>query len=148
MQCDNGVNIPDMKYVIALLLFFSTPAYAQLNFGGMSESIQGPRGMMVQGSSVIDDDPEDSRNNSDDSAVQETRDDAMSMMDKDKPAPAMQKIDPFQPAPQPQTKQNVKRVLKKMPATKVERSIADDRIDDSYVQQMIKNNLDFTGPIE
>jgi hypothetical protein len=35
-----------------------------------------------------------------------------------------------------------------MPAAKIERTIADDRIDDDYVQKMIRDNLDYSGPIE
>jgi len=58
-------------------------------------------------------------------------------------------IDPFSPAPVPPvTQQQTKQVLKKIPNVKVQRSIADDRIDDSYVQEMIKNNFNFSNTIE
>ncbi len=58
-------------------------------------------------------------------------------------------IDPFAPAPAPVVQQQrAKQVLKKIPNVKIKRSIADDRIDDSYVQEMIKNNFNFTNTIE
>lgn len=137
-----------MKYLFLSALLFAFPAHAQMDFGGTD--ISKPRAMMVAGGSVVDD--ENSNNSRKKSTstprVEEVRDDANSMMDPKKTAPAMPDIDPFQPAPTVERPENVKRVLKRIPAAKIERSIADDRIDDGYVQQMMKKNLDFTGPIE
>jgi hypothetical protein len=66
--------------------------------------------------------------------------------------PANGEIDPFDPVimptPRPEPRQNVRQVLKKVPSVQVERSIADDRIDDGYVQGLIKQNFDFNNPIE
>ena len=66
--------------------------------------------------------------------------------------PANGKIDPFDPVaiptPRPEPRQNVKQVLKKIPSVQVQRSIADDRIDDGYVQGLIRDSFDFNNPIE
>ncbi|GEM_PF-2060241 len=133
-----------MKYLLlATALMFTLPAHAQTAFGG--SDINKPKGMVVAGSSVID---KNSSASSSAKNVQEVRDDAHSMMKPEKTAPATPEIDPFSPAPQVDKPENVKRVLKKVPAAKIQRSIADDRIDDTYVQRMMKKNLDFTGPIE
>jgi len=64
------------------------------------------------------------------------------------PVVPTQPINPFTPAPEPITRQNTKQVLKKMPRITAQRSIADERIDDAYVQELIKNNFNFTNAIE
>ena len=133
-----------MKYLFFIALLLTTPAHAEITFG--TQEAQKPQAMMVAGDSVIDD--EEKTIDSSSELVEEVRDDAHDLMKAEKTAPPIQDIDPFQPAPEPQTPQNVKRVLKRVPAAKVERSIADERIDDAYVQQMIRKNLDFTDPIE
>ena len=134
-----------MKYLFLSALLFAFPAHAQMEgFGG--SDISSPRGMMVSGGSVVDDNSSNREDTS--SRVEEVRDDANDMMDPKKTAPATPDIDPFQPAPEVERPENVKRVLKRIPAAKIERSIADDRIDDGYVQQLMKKNFDYSGPIE
>jgi hypothetical protein len=121
------------------LFFFSGYAHAQMSFN--QDDMSGPSGIVVSGDSIID------RDEPPQSAIQTPRDDADSFMDPEKTAPAMPEADPFKPSPMTQAQQT-KRVLKKMPAAKIERTIADDRIDDDYVQKMIRDNLDYSGPIE
>lgn len=98
--------------------------------------------MVVAGNSVIDDSGDTP------ATAQVVKDDAEKMMKPGTTPPVIEDINPFTPAPEVQTPQNVKKVVKKIPVVKVKRSIADDRIDDGYVQQMIKKNLDYTNPIE
>lgn len=138
MTRGNGVKVTFMKYIPFIFAFMASPAFAQIPFGGVDDGIQAPRAMMVQGSSVIDETTETVEND----------DDATDFSNPDTPAPAMEDIDAFEPAPAVQKPQNIRRVVKQIPAVRAQRSITDDRIDDGYVQQMIKDNLDFTGPIE
>jgi len=132
-------------FILILLLIFSLPAHAQLNFdrGVSSPKIMSPdsgNGQKNIQAEMPMIEPEDPDFTSDE------------VIDDNAMAPAVREIDPFAPVPvetpRPEPRENVKQILKKVPAVQVERSIADDRIDDGYVQGLIKNRFDYNNPID
>ena len=133
-------------FLLITLVLISTQAHAEFGFGQTTEK---PQTMMVAGGSVIEEDNINT-DQTDKTKVLEINDDAHSMMKPEKTPPPTPEINAFAPPPETpvEQKKNIKRVLKKIPAAKVERSIADDRIDDGYVQQLMKKNFDYSGPIE
>jgi hypothetical protein len=133
-----------MHYLILFLLFFSTSAAAQFK---IDDGIREPQSMVVSGDSVIDDESVD-----DDIEIpaelseeeQKLLEDGTGDITVGKPinpetipAPTPP-VNPAVPAP------NVKQVVKPYQQLKVRRAIADDRIDDAYVQEMLKDNTLFT----
>lgn len=131
----------------------------------IDNGVRAPRAMMVSGNSVIDDkgkketdknsakedrnDDDNEDDDNDDLPVAELiSDDVDTLGDSDGVSAPIAPIDPFVAAPDPITKPNIKQELKKIPTVKVKRSIADDRIDDGYVQGLIKNNSTFTPDID
>lgn len=132
-----------MKYLILLLLILPVTAQAQIM--SSDNGIRKPQVMTVAQNDFSE--PEDPDFDT------EPMDDMMIPVESDGgiggPVAPNEPINPFTPAPEPVIQQQrAKQVLKKTPTVKVERSIADDRIDDSYVQEMIKNNFNFTNTIE
>jgi len=126
-----------MKYLFLLFtLILTSPAMAEFNF---DDGVRKPNSMLVAGDSVIDDTDEP------DVAVS---DDADDFTDPEKTAPAMVDVDAFATPPIATPRPNVKRVVKTTTDVKIQRSIADDRIDDSYVQGLLKRRNSFTSPIE
>jgi hypothetical protein len=127
-----------MKYLVLIILIFSLPAQAQMM--SSDSGIREPQSMRVSSNNMPE--PEDPDFDS------EPMNDPVTNT-ADIPVMPTEPIDPFTPAPEPVVRQQTsKQVLKKIPSVKVQRSIADDRIDDSYVQEMIKNNFNFTNTIE
>ncbi len=115
---------------------------------GFDEGIRKPQTMVVSGNSVIDDE----NTMVDDEIVNPdiNKDDAKAISDAETSAPAMPDVNPFQPAPltPEEQKQKIKRVVKKIPTTTIPRSFADDRIDDSYVQEMVRDSFNYTPEID
>ena len=119
-------------------LFISSPAMADFAYSQTSSYAQE---MLRPGDTIIDD--EDDIVISDDvgedfGIAEPISDQASDIVAPTKP------IDPFAPAP-PVTQKAKKKILKKIPRLDVKRSIADDRIDDGYVQELIKQKFDFNN---
>jgi len=124
-----------MKYLFLLALFITTPAYAEFGF---DDGIRKPQSVVVAGDSVIGDMP-------DNKTMPVEPDTSVGGL----VPPADQDIDPFSAPPTVQKPtQPKKTVVKKISPVKIKRSIADDRIDDSYVQDLVKQKFDFSNPIE
>ena len=148
-------------FILAVL--FPTLAHSQIQ---VDEGIRKPKTMMVSGSSVIDKEETSTTTSNTTSeptenAIMPNRnanaeqqylirngDDAEEIAIPEKAAPPQPPVNPFTPAPETPKKTTYKRELKKMPTAQVERSIADDRIDDGYVQQLMKNNFSLTPDID
>ena len=64
---------------------------------------------------------------------------------KDVPETIVEPISPLSPSAPKEVR---KRVVKPYNTIKVQRSIADERIDDSYVQEMVKDNFYFTPTLQ
>ena len=106
-----------------------SPAYAQF---AIDSGVRAPKSVVVPGNSVIDNAPNDNYGGSIGPAV------PAGVADTDsEPLPGTQFVD-----------QPVKQVLKQHNAIKVERAINDPRIDDGYVQGLVKDSLLFGEPIE
>lgn len=88
--------------------------------------------MVVAGDSVIDGEGEEQTE-----IIVETSDDFMD-------APDIEPVKPIAPT-SPSAPAVTKKVLKKITPVESQRSINDDRIDDSYVQELIKQNFNFTS---
>ena len=122
-----------MHYLILFLLFFTFPAKAEFAF---SSEPSKAKHMVVAGNSVIDD------KNVEEKEEFKITDD---LTDADKtiiPSEPKKPVAPTQPTA------TTRKVLKKIPLAKAERSISDDRIDDSYVQKLIRDNFNFTHKID
>ena len=105
---------------------------------GFDDGIRKPQSVVVAGESVIDDMP-------DNKPISIEPDTSIGGF----VPPADQDIDPFGAPPTVQKPtQPKKTVVKKVTPVKIQRSIADDRIDDSYVQDLVKQKFDFSNPIE
>ena len=127
-----------MKYIILFLLLFATPVMAQIM---VDDGIRSPKNMMVSGESVIDDGPIE------DQVVGEEVMDSMSEENKETFKDGMEDVKmiaPIPPTSPSAPKPKVKQVIKPTNEMKIRRSIADDRIDDGYVQEMVKDNFMFT----
>ena len=121
-----------MKYLFLLAFFITTPTYAEFGF---DDGIRKPQSVVVAGDSVIDDMPDTKTEN--DTVIGESI------------PPSGDDIDPFSASPTVQKPtQPKKAVVKRLTPVKIQRSIADDRIDDSYVQDLVKQKFDFSNPIE
>lgn len=130
-----------MHYLVLILMVLSMPAMAQVK---IDDGIRLPKNMVVSGNSVIDDKTVD-----DDIEIPETlTEEEQKLLENGTegivagtpPMPDVPTVPaiPVTPAPK------VKQVIKPYQELKVRRSIADDRIDDSYVQEMLKDNPLFT----
>jgi hypothetical protein len=119
-----------MKYLILILIFASTTAHAQFQF---NSGISKPQSMVVAGDSVIDSDGSTTT----EEAI-ETSGDFADDTDMIEP------IKPIAPT-SPSAPVTTKKILKKIAPVKSQRSITDERIDDSYVQDLIKQNFNFTS---
>lgn len=138
-----------MHYIVLILAFITTPAMAQIM---VDDGIRTPKSMVVGGSSVIDDGPVTNE-------LPQAGAEPAGLTDEDKEllrnemegvkviAPILPES-PSAPAEPTQPKPNVKRVVKPYEQMKIRRSIADDRIDDSYVQEMVKDNYLFTPTLK
>lgn len=136
-----------MHYLILFLFFFTFPAHAEFGFGG---GISKPNHMVVAGSSVIDDDDTVVKDyyeyeEGEEGYDKKPNDDGLSIADDYETTMPIEPTQPIAPIP---PKINTKKVLKKIPLAKTQRSINDDRIDDSYVQKLIRDNLNFTRKID
>lgn len=122
-----------MPYLFLIALLFSTPAHAEFGF---DDGIRKPQSMMVAGNSVIDDEYQD---DGEDIIIEDynSEDDVEPITDQ-----IQNPIMPIEPT-SPSAPVATRKVLKKIPRVKAQRSIADERIDDSYVQELIKNNFNF-----
>jgi hypothetical protein len=117
-----------MIYLFIASLFMSSPVMADFYY---REDVSYAQEMMVPGESVIDGEMTDlSDKEFDDLDLENDVD--MSLSDKAKSLTI-----------EPQRPQVTKKVLKQIPMLEVKRSIADDRIEDGYVQDMIKQNFNF-----
>ena len=140
-----------MKYAFILAAFtlFIPVATAQLQ---VDDGIRNPQAMMVSGDSVIDDDEDETDEEDDFDDVNQDINVPDNLSEEDRemledgledsriPAPIL----PESPSYPQEPKKNVKRVVKPVQQMKIRRSIADDRIDDNYVQEMVKDNQLFT----
>lgn len=138
-----------MKYLFLFALFITTPAYAEFGF---DDGVRKPQSYVVAGDSVIDkealDSIKDDLSNTDDDFIGEP----ISIEDDlpvGGPILPEEPIDPFTAPPvvEKPTKK-VRKVVKRPSAVKIQRSIADDRIDDTYVQELVKDNFNFSSAIE
>jgi hypothetical protein len=121
-----------MHYLILIALFISTSAHAEFGF---DDGIRKPQSMMVAGNSVIDDEVD---NYKEEIIYEDSGEDGMEPITDQIEKPIMP-IEPTSPSAPVATR----KVFKKITPVKSQRSIADDRIDDSYVQELIKNNFNF-----
>lgn len=116
------------------------PAYAQVK---IDDGIRKPSSIVVSGNSVIDDKSVD-----DDIKIPETlsAEEQKLLENGTESVTATPPVLPETPSVPKveEPKKNVKRVIKPYQELKVRRSIADDRIDDGYVQEMLKDNHLFT----
>jgi len=122
-----------MAYLFLFVVFFSFPVLADFEY---RKDMIYAQEMVTSGNSVIDD------NQSDDNGdkAEATPSPAIS-------ADIVADEAPTPPTP-PKTEIPTKKVVKKIPAVKIERSYRDERIDDSYVQDLIKQRFNFNNPIE
>lgn len=126
-----------MIYLFIASLFMSSPVMADFYY---REDVSYAQEMMVPGESVIDGEMTDlSDKEFDDLDLENDVD--MSLSDKAKSL-TIAPNEPTRPV-EPQRPQVTKKVLKQIPMLEVKRSIADDRIEDGYVQDMIKQNFNF-----
>lgn len=130
-----------MHYLVLFLTLLTVPAMAQVK---IDDGVRSPQSMVVSGNSVIDDESVDDDIEIPESLSEEEQEllsDGTGDLTVDFPVEPSTPATPVNPAiPAP----NVKQVVKPYQNLKVRRAIADDRIDDSYVQEMIKNNNLFT----
>lgn len=136
-----------MKYLLFPLLLLATPAHAEFGF---DNGIRKPQSVVVSGNSVIDKSEEEILDDLEDETLEA---DVQIPLDPEFPkgGPDMPKdpIDPFSKAPEvTKPKAVTKKVVKTHSPIQVQRTIADDRIDDFYVQGLIKQNFSITNPIE
>jgi hypothetical protein len=138
-----------MKYLIIFIFIFSTPAYAQIS---VDNGIRNPKAMMVSGDSVIDENTSDNSDSLDEQSEIDlsildgiTEEDRKLIEDGREDSKIPAPILPESPSYPEEPKKNVRQVIKPVQQMKIRRSIADDRIDDSYVQEMIKTNDLFTN---
>jgi hypothetical protein len=125
-----------MKFIVLIALFIATPATAQIR---VDDGIRSPQSMMVSGESVIDDGPID------DQIVQGIdEENSEEFQEQMKDVEIIAPIEPTSPSAPAIKQPKVKQVIKPMSEMKIRRSIADDRIDDGYVQEMVKDNYLFT----
>lgn len=130
-----------MHYIVLLLTLLSFPAMAQLK---IDDGIRSPQNMVVSGSSVIDDDDAtedtieipDSLSEEEQKMLEGGTDDFVVGSDM--------VVEPNFPTKPTVKRPNVKQVVRPHQPVKIRRAIADDRIDDSYVQGLIKDNSLFT----
>ena len=139
-----------MPYIALLILLLSSPAFAQI---AIDDGIRKPSSMVVSGSSVIDDEDSPIGENDDDNTLSDEEEELLSQTGTEGVAAKLPSV-PEQPStmppvvPVPAQPKNVKRVVKPQQELKVRRSIADDRIDDSYVQDMVRDNYLFTPSVK
>lgn len=127
-----------MAYLFFIALFFTSPAFAEFGF---DDGIRKPQSMVVAGNSIIDKGLEDAIKEVEDSSIDVVKD---SIKDTSKDLTTL----PVIPDKKEKPIKRVKKVYKKTSTMKVKRSIADDRIDDSYVQGLIKKHFSSSSPIE
>lgn len=139
-------------FVFAFLLSFIAVSAAQAQGLQVDDGIRNARSVIISGNSVIDDETVDDDleadfKNSNPITDEETKmlqgtgiDSAVapSVMLPENP---VMPIEPYSPSA---PKKNVKRVVKPYEQMKIRRSIQDERIDDYYVQEMVKDNYLFT----
>ena len=127
-----------MKYIVLFAFFLTTPALAQIM---VDDGIRSPKNMMVSGDTVIDDGPIEDQVVGGDVVETMSEEDQETFKDEMEDANIIAPIAPTSPsAPKPKVKQ----VVKPTTEMKIRRSIADDRIDDGYVQEMVRDNFLFT----
>ena len=130
-----------MHYLVLILMVLSMPAMAQVK---IDSGIRLPQNMVVSGNSVIDDKSVD-----DDIEIPETLTEEEQKLLENGTEGITADLPPnpdniAAPTPPTVPAPKVKQVIKPYQQMKVQRSIADDRIDDSYVQEMLKDNPLFT----
>jgi hypothetical protein len=134
-----------MHYLFLVALLISIPAHAEFGF---DNGIRKPQSMMVAGNSVIDsseeyiiEDSNDPNSGYNDGYKTDSKKNAIGMM----PPITDEVIEPIMPIEptSPSAPIATRKVFKKITPVKSQRSIADERIDDSYVQELIKNNFNF-----
>lgn len=133
-----------MHYIVFILALMAWPASAEVF--KIDDGVRLPKNMVVSGGSVIDDETVD-----DDIEIPDTiSDEEQKKLESGTgeitiQAPGQPTTTVPTPLIEPQEPpKKVKQVIKPYQPLKVRRSIADDRIDDSYVQEMIKDNPLFT----
>lgn len=143
-----------MSRFFAFAVLFSLAAVPVVQAQGIKvdDGIRNARSVVVGGNSVIDSVevesgadadfrtsipiPEEGRVKTPDADIESVT--APSVMLPENP---VMPIEPYSPSA---PKKNVKRVVKPYEQMKIRRSIQDDRIDDYYVQEMVKENHLFT----
>ena len=135
-----------MKYIFLCAVFFATPALAQIK---IDDGIREPQQMMASGKSVIDDEDKGDNKGADElnlpsTLTEEEKQQLDDGLEDVKIIPPITPESPSYPAEPTVPKKKVKQVIKPITEVKVRRSIADDRIDDGYVQEMVKDNYLFT----
>ncbi len=119
-----------MPYLFLVALFISIPAQAEFGF---DDGVRKPQSMMVAGNSVIDDEIDDGE------IIYEDSGESVMEPITDEVIEPIMPIEPTSPSAPVATR----KVLKKITPVKSQRSISDDRIDDGYVQELLKNNFNF-----
>lgn len=119
-----------MAYLFLFVVLFSFPALADFEYRTEATYAQE---MVTSENSVID--SEESETES-----------MMEPMPVDKPDIGIPDI--VLPPETPVAPRPTKQVVKKVPTVNIKRSYQDDRIDDSYVQDLIKQKFNFNSPIE
>lgn len=139
-------------FAFAVLFSLAAVPVAQAQGIKVDDGIRSARSVVVGGNSVIDDSSVDddleadfknstSMIDEESRKLQESGVDAAMAPSAILPENPVMPIEPYSPSA---PKKNVKRVVKPYEQMKIRRSIQDDRIDDSYVQEMVKDNYLFT----
>lgn len=143
------------KLLMIALLLSATPAYAQMGGIKVDDGIRSAQSMVISGDSVIDDETVDDDLAADfENSVIIPDEEPMEedLPGDSEPASAavvptilpenpVEPISPFSPSAPKEVR---KRVVKPYEQMKIRRSIMDERIDDHYVQEMVKDNYLFT----
>lgn len=147
-----------MYKILTLALAFTLYGYAETNAQGMQidDGIRNAQSMVVSGDSVIDDETVDDDIEADfadsdpipdeeSTIMSETGAEGISVPTAILPENPVEPMSPLSPSAPKQVR---KRVVKPYEQMKIRRSIRDERIDDYYVQEMVKDNYLFTPDLK